>query len=134
MRGELQLLGEQPVDLVGVHQCKDHQPGGEDLRTQGGQCNPEHPQPEDHHKDQVKEDVGETGGHQEIERTLGVPNRPQDTRTDIVEEGRDDAEKVDPQIGQRMIHDVGRSAHCGEQRAGDQQAENGHAQSSHDRH
>ena len=33
-----------------------------------------------------------------------------------------------------MIHDVGRSAHCGEQRAGDQQTENGHAQSPHDRH
>ena len=80
---------------------------------------------EAHHEEQVQHDVGEAGGHEEVEGAAGVADGPEDAGPHVVDEGGDGAAEVDPQVGEGVAHHVLRGAHEPEHRTGQADAHHG---------
>ena len=137
----LQLLHLHPAAVVRPEQHRQDQQGRDPLGKDGGVSHPRHAHVKRQHEDEIQHDVQAGRQDQEVEGPLGVPHRPEDAGTDVVEHEAEDAGKVDGQISLRLGEHLRRRLHESEHQgrhgyadAGEQDAQHGgHGQGRMDR-
>ncbi len=98
----------------------------DDIGHVSGYCYPLDPEMEHQHQNEIEHGVDYASGNQHIQRALSVPSAAQNGCPEVEYHYERSAEKINAQIQQRLIHDVVRSAHRGQQRPRHQQS--GHQQ------
>ena len=79
-----------------------------------------------HHKQDIQHNVGETAGHQKIQRPPGIPHGPQHPGAHIVNQVGDNPHKVNPQIQGGVLHNLLRRPHRPQSRRGASDAKHHH--------
>lgn len=131
--GEADLTAVHAEYTGAAHEHEHYQHTGYHLRNNGGGGNAQYSHAEAHDEQHVQDDIGQTGDDEEVERTLGIAHRPEDTRSYIIEEGGHHAQGIDPEIEGGIGNDIGGSTHGTEGRVcadegdyhGDEAAGNG---------
>ena len=68
-------------------------------------------QMENHHKYQIQHNVDNSGYHHGIERSLGIPHCLENTAARTVQDIAETTQKINPEIRDRIGHNICRSAH-----------------------
>ena len=84
---------------------------GDGLRDHCGKGCSSHAQIEIDNKHQIQTDIDDGGEHQEIHRRLAVPQCPDHPRCDVIQEGRRNSQKNDPDIVVGAFDDIFRCLH-----------------------
>ena len=114
----LRVEFERPLFL---HQAPDNQHHRQALGDDRRQRDTRDVQMADDDEKEVEDDVQDAGGRQVVERPLGVPHRPEDRRTEVVDQHERAADKDDPHVGGGFADDIFRRRHQLQQRVGDRQ-------------
>ena len=112
------------IDLGGFGEGQKHQPCADNLGKEGSQGHPQHPQGDIDHQEDIQPDIHQTANHQEVEGPPGIPHRPQDAGTHVVDEISNDSQKVNPDVGDRMGQHILRGVHGPQGNGGDEPPEN----------
>ena len=105
------LLPGHPEDGVLLPHIGQAGHAGDPLGHHRGDGRPRHPGVEPQNKGKVQEDVQHRGQGQEVHRCPAVPQRADDPRQQVVEEGGGDAHKDDEDIDVCAVEDVRRRLH-----------------------
>ena len=54
----------------------------------------------------IQHDIGQAGGHEKIQRAAGIPDGAQQAGADVIDQRRNHAQEINPQILKRRGHDV----------------------------
>ena len=99
-----------------------HQSGGDALGDHRGDGDARHIQVTDDDEEQIQHDVHHARQGEEVQRTLGVALRPQQSCAEVVDHGGGHAQEVDPQVQRRKAQHVVRCLHPGEDGPGAEKA------------
>ena len=84
-RGDFHLVQAQAVRLLAAQEQQHHQHRGDKLGQDGGNGSAGDAQAQHRHKQQVKPGVHQGGEDEEIQGTGGIPHRPEDAGTDVIQ-------------------------------------------------
>ena len=101
----------QPVDIPGQRQQQQGKPRRDKLGDDGGIGHTCNPRLQPQNKEQIQYDIQNTGQHQIIQGSGGVPHCPQNTAAHIVNHQPGKAADINPQINRRLVKHVLRRGH-----------------------
>ena len=91
-----------------LKQRKRRQNRGHALAEEGGPRHACHAHLKGRHKQNIQADVAQRRGNEEIERRLGIPQRRENSRADVIEEEKDQSPDIDLQIELCIAEDISR--------------------------
>ena len=88
------LADNQLIGIRRPHQGKHHEYGADKLGKY--RCNSRAPDfhPENHNQYDIQHNIGQAACHQKVKRALGIPDRSQNPGTHIINQVRDDSDKI----------------------------------------
>ena len=94
-------LADQPVTVIlSLRQAQIDKSAADKLRQAGSRRRAEDAPLEDQDKKQIQNHVGQATDNQKVHRPLGIPDSPQNTGPDIVQQIRNQADEVNDHINQ----------------------------------
>lgn len=93
-----------------MEQRAEHQRGRGEVREGGRECDTRHTHMEQHHEDQIQDDVQHTGEDHVHQRAFRVADRAEDRRAEIIERDEREAKHVDAEVQHCHVEDFHRRA------------------------
>lgn len=126
MRRKGDFPEREPVAVPGPEQDGERYGSGNQLADDGRRRRPCNARPEQHDEQEVKHDVCPAARDEDDEGRAGVPDRPQDARTHVVDGHGNHAQEEDAQVEDRLPVGVGGCPDEREHGRGEQYAQDGH--------
>ena len=104
----------KPVHVLYTHQYQNHKHGAQSLGADGGDSGACHTQIETYDQEQIQQDIREAAGDQEVERTSGIPDCPQNAGAYVIDQIANGSCIINTDIENGRIKHIFRGIHCGE--------------------